>query len=185
MVIAKLYFCRGRDAGSSYLPEKLVRARDAAEGNRTWRGIRENEFALCSPDRLLLERSMIRGQARGQYDYVRARKGREGLAQPSGWQQSVIEIALGHKHNVEVSRQRAVLKTIVEDVQLGMESLLGNPAGLITPSTNYYGNTQPPRDQQWLVPEFGGGAIGLYHEDAARFAAISAREHIEVNATSF
>ena len=54
MVVAKLDFRRRRDSGGAHLGEELLGARDAAENNGRGRQVRENEFALDSPDRLPL-----------------------------------------------------------------------------------------------------------------------------------
>ena len=67
-----------------------------------------------------------------------------------------------------------MLKAVVEDVQLRMELLLGDSARIVTAFTDDNRNAQPPGDQQRLIAEVGGVAIGLNYHDAVSFAAISA-----------
>jgi hypothetical protein len=47
------------DSGGAHLGEELFGARDAAEDDSARRAVRENEFALDSPDGLLSQRRMI------------------------------------------------------------------------------------------------------------------------------
>ena len=64
-----------------------------------------------------------------------------------------------------------MLKAVVEDVQLRLEFLLGDSARVITAFTDDHRNAQPARDQQRLIAEVGGVAIGLNYQHAASFAA--------------
>ena len=64
----------------------------------------------------------------------------------------------------------------------GWNFSFGDSARLITAFTDDHRNAQPPRDQQRLIAEIGGVAIGFNDQDAASFAAVSAREHVEPNA---
>jgi len=66
---------------------------------------------------------------------------------------------------------------------LRLEFLLGDLASLVTAFADDHGNAQPPRDQQRLIAEVGSAAIGFDYEDSASFAAVSAAEHVEANAT--
>src|ERR1700730_19317173 len=74
-----------------------------------------------------------------------------------------------------------MLKAVVEDVQLRLEFLLRDSARGITAFTDDNRNAKPARDQQRLIAGVGGLAIGLNDQNAASFAPISARQHIETN----
>src|SRR5208282_3383275 len=56
VMVAKDDFCRGRDPGGADLRKELLGPRDAAEDNGGRRQVRENEFALDPPNRLLPQR---------------------------------------------------------------------------------------------------------------------------------
>src|ERR1700686_2442952 len=75
-----------------------------------------------------------------------------------------------------------MLEAVVEDMQLRLKFLLGDSACIIPPFPDDNRNAQPARDQQRLIAEVGGVAIRLNYQNAASFAAISAREHVETNA---
>src|SRR5208282_475772 len=128
---------------------------------------------------------MIRGQARRQHDCVCACERRQWLAQAPRGQHPVVEVALCHQYNVEVASQRTVLKAVVEDVQSRLEFPLSDSTRGIAAFTDDHRDAQPPRDQQRLIAEFRGVTGGFDNEDAATFAAVSAREHVEPNTAPF
>jgi hypothetical protein len=95
--------------------------------------------------------------------------------------QPVVKVFGGHEHKVEVSSERAVLKTIVEDVQLLLKFLLGYKTRFIPALSDNDGNTQSACDQKRFISKVGGSSFRLDHQNTLCFSAIAARENVEAD----
>src|SRR5271163_2059370 len=75
-----------------------------------------------------------------------------------------------------------MVNTIVENVQLRLEVLLGDSARSVATFADNHRNTQPPRNQQWFIAKINSGAIGLNHQHAPSLTTVSAGENVKLNA---
>src|SRR5580765_474242 len=74
-----------------------------------------------------------------------------------------------------------MLETVVQQMQLRLELLLGGSASLVTIFADDHRHGELPRDQQRLVAELGGASLGINHQHTASHPAITSREDVEIN----
>ena len=96
-----------------------------------------------------------------------------------------MQVLRGEQDNIEVAGQRAMLKTVVKNMNRGVVLFLGKHACLISAFANYNGAAKPLSDQERLVSEIERCAVGGDGHCAVGFTSISAGEDIECNATLF
>src|SRR5580698_899105 len=72
-----------------------------------------------------------------------------------------------------------MLKTVVEQVHLRPELVLGQQSRLVTILADDDWNTEPASQQQRLVTEIRGGASGINEGYATRLTSIAARQDVE------
>ena len=111
---------------------------------------------------------------------------RQRFAQPSRGQQPVVEVALGHQHDIEIARQRTVLKAVVENVQLRLEFPLGEldpPHKRLSPTIT--GTPSRRAISSGSSPKSAALPSGSTTRTPRVLRPISAREHVEANAARF
>src|SRR5438132_4749763 len=167
--------------GLAQLAKESLRPGYAAERHLPRRRIGDAYSTPRLPDQFVRGRVEIHAFIH-QHDGVGAVEGAQRLAQPTHGKQTVLEIAGGEQHDVEIALQAAMLKTIVEQMELRPQHLLGELAGEKAVFADDNRNLQRPRDEQRLVAKIGGMAVGIDHQTAPAAAAIAAREHVEWNA---
>src|SRR5438105_2726485 len=84
----------------------------------------------------------------------------------------LAHIAGGKQHNIEIALQAAMLETIVEQMKLRTEHLLGKLAGEEAVFAYNHRYLERASDQQRLVAVFGGTSLGVHYQAAAGAAAI-------------
>src|SRR3984957_14086666 len=100
----------------------------------------------------LMEQSWRRGCSKD--NRIGSAERAQGIAQAGGRQQSVVSILRRYQNNVEVAGQRAMLKPIIQQVNLRAELRFGERTGAIAVFAHNYRRLQTPGDQQRLVAEF-------------------------------
>src|SRR5271169_2424986 len=151
-MIAKLDLRRRCNSRGAYLGKELLRPRDAAKHNRCNGRGGDGDLSTHPPDRLpgaseIPDLHVTGGKALRQDDCIGTLQRRERLAQPPRGQQPVVEIVFPHQYNVEVTSQRAMLKAVVENVQLRLEFAFGHPTRLIAAFADNHWNAEPLSDQ--------------------------------------
>jgi hypothetical protein len=124
------------------------------------------------------------GRTGRKHNSVRTLERRERLAQAARRQELVAKIIGSEEHNVKVAKQGAVLKAVVEKMQLRLEFLFRDETGFVAALADNDGDAQTVSDQNWFVAVFRGGAFRVNHQHAARLAAVAAGENVETDAAS-
>src|SRR5260370_35999393 len=75
--------------------------------------------------------------------------------------------------------QPAMLKAIIQQMQLGREFTLCQPAGLVPIRTNDNRHLQLARNQQWLVAKILERAVRVYDRGLGSRPPIAAGKHVE------
>src|SRR5260370_31712555 len=81
--------------------------------------------------------------------------------------------------------QPAMLKAIIQQMQLGREFTLCQPAGLVPIRTNDNRHLQLARNQQWLVAKMLRRAVGVYDRDLGSRPPIAAGKNVECDPALF
>src|SRR5260370_29314779 len=81
--------------------------------------------------------------------------------------------------------QPAMLKGIIQQMQLGREFTLCQPAGLVPIRTNDNRHLQLARNQQWLVAKMLRRAVGVYDRDLGSPPPIAAGKNVECDPALF
>src|SRR5438270_29720 len=104
------------------------------------------------------------------------------VTKPSRGKDSILGIVRCNQHNINIPMQTAMLKAVVEQVQLRTEFAFGVHAGVVTFFTNNYRNLEFACDQERLIAEAGcrSGRINLEH--APGFPSITAGKHVKADA---
>src|SRR5436190_18644936 len=97
------------------------------------------------------------------------------------WKKGIAQIFRRKENDIEISRQRTVLETVVKDVELRAKLFLGKKAGLVTALTNNDLAGETPRDQKWFITKIRCGSASIDHQRTFCVPAISAGENIERN----
>src|SRR5438552_3815406 len=181
MMVGESDLCQRLQAGLAQVAKEAPRPGYAAERHLPRGRVGDAYSAPRLPDQFVRGRVEIHAFIH-QHDGVGALEGAQRLAQPAHGKQTVLEIAGGEQHDVEIALQAAMLKTIVEQMELRPQHLLGELAGEKAVFADDNRNLQFPRDEQRLVAKIGRMGFGIDHQTAPAAAAIAAREHVERNA---
>ena len=100
-----------------------------------------------------VQRKSVRRRAAGQHDCVRTAQRSQRLPQSPGGKQAIANVLGSDQHNIEIAGQRPVLKTVVEQVELRPEFLLGKNTGRVALFSHHHRNSQTAREQQRFVSE--------------------------------
>jgi hypothetical protein len=156
-----------------------LRSRDPAEGDRargSFCGLHAPPYA---PHQLPINREGFRRSTARQNDGVAPIQSGAWLAQAPNRKQSIARIFGGNQHNIEITQQRSVLESIVEQMHLRTKLLFREYSSLVAILPEYNRDLEAARDQQGFVAEFGSGAARLDLQNSARFAAVPARENVK------
>jgi hypothetical protein len=194
MVIGKHRGGANVDARVAQSGEKLLRIPDASDRehrtHRTWRTYRARRDDASRAARLAHAECPRLGPRRSRvgsddHDDIRARRGIRPLAEaPKRKNPSAGNLAdAGHEH-VQVARERKVLEAIVQEVNGGAESALGNDAGEIPILRDDHNHArQLSRQHERLVAraiQVGDNRLPIRHHDGAdvtHTAAISSTQN--------
>ena len=89
-----------------------------------------------------------------KHDHVGAPQRGERLTQPSHRQQTLAKIAAVHDHDVQVARQLAMLKSIVQQMDaLSSAFAFGQQAGFMAAGSDVNRHSGRTRDQQGFIPK--------------------------------
>src|SRR5271156_6396523 len=144
------------NARRAQLQDKALRAGDAAKHYRTAGNILRNDAPAHPPNQLSFYWERLPRGTAGKNDDIGASQRGKRFAQPSSGKQLVASVFGCHQHDVKVALEGAVLKAVIQQVQLGTELALSQDASLVTILAHNHGNTQTAGDQQRLVAEITG-----------------------------
>src|SRR5262249_61489619 len=103
------------------------------------------------------------------------------FAEASRRKHVVTGIFRRYQHNVEVAGQGAVLKAIIEQMQLRPKLSFGINPGLVTFLSEHYIHTQPARDQARLGTEIASPSSRIDSRHTHSAPPISAPKSIQLN----
>src|SRR5580698_10325267 len=103
------------------------------------------------------------------------------FAQSPGREQAIVRVLRRDQHNVKITRQRAMLKGIVEQMKLWAKPGLGKASGSIARLADDHWHFQFAGDQQRFVPKLLRQAARVDEQDSFRVASITAGEHVELD----
>ncbi|MGA8761797.1 MAG: hypothetical protein WB562_02820, partial [Candidatus Sulfotelmatobacter sp.] len=107
------------------------------------------------------------------------------LAQPPGGKQAITRILRRGQDNVEIAEQRAVLKTVVKQMEFRPESRFNEAPGLVSIFTHDHWNLELSSDQQRLVAEIVWRPGRIDQQNTVRPPSIAARKNIELDSARF
>ncbi len=179
-MIAEESLGHGIDARSPQLQQKILRPRNPAEHDRPRRNILRSDPAPHPPNHLARERKRFRRSAAGQHHGIGPPQRSQRLAQASRRKQTIARIVRRHQHDIEIAGQSAMLKPIIQQMNLRTELRLGEAPSLVAIFPHHHRRLQPSSNQQRLIAEIPRQPAGIDQQHSASLAPVTARKHIEI-----
>jgi hypothetical protein len=146
MVIAEERLRDWIDARSSQLQQKIMRPCNSTEHHGSRKYVLSNDSAPRPPHSLTLERKGLRGSPASQHYSIGASQRTQRLSQSSRRQQLIARVIRRYQHDIEISHQAAMLKPIIQQMNLRTEPHLSKPTRLVAIFPNDHRNPQSPCD---------------------------------------
>ncbi len=163
------------------LQHKIFRTRNPAENHRPRRNVLRRDPSSHPPNFFPGKRKQFGRRPAREHDGICSAKRAQRLPQTPRRKQSVIRILLRDQRNVEISREAAVLKAIVQQMHLRAKSEFGKPPCLVPIFSHNDRNLQLARDQQRFVAKLLRQAARIHQQRAPAMPPVSPRQDIELN----